>query len=94
MIARDSEDDSETFKDQSRPITWEHGRRNMALRAAGALSVVCSVTDGGEVAGIGIFAARVDEVREIMEGDPATEAGVLAYDLHPIRGFPGDARPG
>lgn len=82
------------FADQSRPIIWEHGRRNMALHAIGALSIVCPVTDGSDVAGIGIFAAPPAEVREIMEGDPAVEAGVLAYETYPVRGFPGDALPG
>ncbi len=82
----------DTFTDQSRPIIWEHGRRNMALRASGALWIVCPVTDNSDVAGVGIFAGT--EVREIMDHDPAVEAGVLAYEIHPVRGFPGDALPG
>jgi hypothetical protein len=84
---------SKTFTDEGRPIIWEHGRRNMALRAAGILSIVCPVTDGGDVAGIGIFRARVDEVRAIMEEDPAVRDGTLTYELHPARGFPGDSLP-
>jgi hypothetical protein len=79
-----------TFTDEGRPIIWEHGRRNMALRAAGKMPIVCPATDGGDVAGICIFAAPPDEVGEIMAGDPAVEAGVLTYELHPTRGFPGD----
>jgi hypothetical protein len=82
-----------TFTDEGRPIIWEHGRRNMALRAAGLLSVVCPVTDGSEIAGIGIFRSDAEAVREIIEGDPAVRAGVLTYELHPVRGFPGDALP-
>lgn len=82
-----------TFTDDGRPMIWEHGRRNMALRAAGALSIVCPATDPSDVAGICIFGAGVDEVREIIDGDPAVEAGVLTYEIHPIRGFPGDALP-
>jgi hypothetical protein len=80
-----------TFTDEGRPIIREHGRRNMALQAAGTLSVVCPATDGSDVAGIGIFRARVDEVRTIMEGDPAVRGGILTYELHPVRGFPGDS---
>jgi hypothetical protein len=83
-----------TLSPDSRPIIWEHGRRNMALRAAGALSIVCPATDESDVAGIGIFGASLDEVRDIIEGDPAVQAGALTYELHPIRGFPGDALPG
>jgi hypothetical protein len=26
-----------------------------------------------------------------MDGDPAIQAGVLSYEVHPVRGFPGDA---
>ena len=41
----------------SRAIVWEHGRRNMALRAQGTLPIVCPVGDDSEWAGIGIFDA-------------------------------------
>jgi hypothetical protein len=52
------------------------------------------VTDGSEVAGIGIFAAETDKVRIIMDDDPAVKARVLTYEIHPVRGFPGSALPG
>ena len=63
----------------------------MALREAGILAIVCPATDESDVAGICIFRAPPDEVREIIDGDPAIRAGVLTYELHPVRGFPGDA---
>jgi hypothetical protein len=72
-------------------IIWEHGRRNFSLRADGLLSIVCPVPDDSEVCGIGIFNADVDEVRGIMDTDPGVQAGVFVYELHPGRGFPGDA---
>jgi hypothetical protein len=74
-------------------IVWEHGRRNFELRADGLLSIVCPVTDDSEVRGIGIFALDPDETRAVMEEDPAVKAGVLTYELHPCRSFPGDALP-
>jgi hypothetical protein len=74
-------------------IIWEHGRRNIALRAAGLLSIVCPLTDGGEICGLGIFDAEVEAVREIMDGDPGVQAGVFTYHVHPCRSFPGDALP-
>ena len=74
-------------------IIWEHGRRNFALRADGVLSIVCPVTDGSDVAGIGIFNATVEEVKKIMDEDPGVEAGVFVYEIHPCRGFPGDSLP-
>ena len=82
-----------TFSAESGAIIWEHGRRNMALRADGMLAIVCPVTDGGEVAGIGIFDASLADVRQIMDRDPAIQAGALRYEMHPVRGFPSDRLP-
>ncbi|MBV9131190.1 MAG: hypothetical protein JO318_00735, partial [Chloroflexi bacterium] len=72
---------------------WEHGRRNFALRAAGLLSVVCPIRDSSDVAGIGVFGADAQAVERIMQGDPAVAAGVLKYEVHAARGFPGDSLP-
>jgi hypothetical protein len=74
-------------------IIWEHGRRNFMLRADGLLPIVCPIADGSGVSGIGIFSASVEEVRKIMEEDPAVKAGVFTYELHPCRSFPGDSLP-
>ncbi len=74
-------------------IIWEHGRRNFALRADGVLSIVCPISDGSNVSGIGIFNAPVEEVKKIMDEDPAVQAGVLIYETHACRGFPGDSLP-
>ena len=75
-------------------IVWEHGRRNFVLRAEGRLAIVCPVMDDSDVVGLGIFATDADEARRIMDGDPAVEAGLFVYDVHPCRSFPGDALPG
>src|SRR5690348_10732221 len=72
-------------------IVWEHGRRNFRLRERGLLRVVCPVTDDTEVCGLAIFAATVEQVRTIMDGDPGVGAEVFVYDVHPCRGFPGDS---
>jgi hypothetical protein len=77
----------------SNPIIWEHGRRNFALREAGLLSIVCPIRDSSNVAGIGVFAADPPAVEAILQGDPAIVAGVLSYEVHPARGFPGDSLP-
>ena len=74
-------------------IIWEHGRRNFALRADGVLSIVCPISDGSNVSGIGIFNAPIEEVTKIMDEDPAVQAGVLIYETHACRGFPGDSLP-
>jgi len=74
-------------------IIWEHGRRNFALRAEGVLSIVCPVTDGGDVRGIGIFNGDTEQIRKVMDEDPGVLAGVFVYDMHPCRSFPGDSLP-
>ena len=79
---------------RSRPgaekIIWEHARRNFLLRARGVLPIVCPVTDGSDLAGIGIFNADIDLVKSIMDQDPAVKEGILVYEAHPCRSFPGD----
>jgi hypothetical protein len=79
-------------------VIWEHGRRNFALRARGVLDVVVplppapGVTEG--LAGLAIFSVPPDEVRALLDADPAVEAGILTYELHEGRSFPGDALRG
>jgi len=74
-------------------LVWEHGRRNFELRASGVLAIVCPVTGGGDLAGMGIFAAAPDLTREIMDEDPAVKAGLFTYEVYSVRGFPGDRLP-
>jgi hypothetical protein len=74
-------------------IIWEHGRHNFELRAEGILPIVCPVRDGTETAGIGVLTRAPDEVHKIMEEDPAVKAGILVYEVHPCRSFPGSALP-
>jgi hypothetical protein len=82
----------EYFAARSRPIVWEHGRRNMALQAAGIMPIVCPVGDD-QIAGIGIFNTDPDEARAIMADDPGVLAGIFTLEVHTCRGFPGDALP-
>jgi hypothetical protein len=74
-------------------IVWEHGRRNFSLRADGALAIICPVVDDSEWSGMGIFDAPPDEVARTMDDDPAVRAGIFTYEVHPVRGFPGDRLP-
>lgn len=76
----------------ARPVVWEHGRRNMALQAAGVMPIVCPVGDD-QISGIAIFNTDADEARSIMSDDPGVRAGIFTFDLHACRGFPGDALP-
>lgn len=74
-------------------IIWEHGRRNYALRAEGTLAIVGPIRDGSALSGIGIFNAPPEEVTRIMEGDPAVQAGIFTFEVHPLTSFPGDSLP-
>ena len=74
-------------------LIWEHGRRNFSLRADGVLSIVCPITAETGVSGIGIFNASAEETKNIMDGDPAVQAGIFVYEIHPCRSFPGDSLP-
>jgi hypothetical protein len=74
-------------------IVWEHGRRNFLLRAQGVLSIVCPIMDDSHWSGVGIFNATEDEVARIMDEDPAVQAGIFTFEVHPVRSFPGDRLP-
>jgi len=71
-------------------IIWEHGRRNFALRKGGLLPIVCPFTDESNIAGLAIFNASIDQVKNTMDDDPAVKEGVLVYEVHDCKSFPGD----
>ena len=71
----------DTFTPEGRSIIWEHGRRNFALRADGVLAIVCPVTDGSEIAGVGIF----DAPPECDEGGPLRWHDQLSPKTEPGR---------
>jgi hypothetical protein len=75
----------------ARPVIWEHARRNFALRADGRLAVVLPVADDSDLCGVGVFTTDPDRTAELMDADPAVQAGIFSYEIHPVRGFPGDA---
>jgi hypothetical protein len=83
-----------TDRDQQTTSTiWAHGKRNLALRSAGLMPVICPVSDGSDLAGIGILVTTPEEADRIMAGDPAVQSGILTYEVHPTRSFPGSRLP-
>lgn len=74
-------------------IAWEHGRRNLRLRAAGLLAIVVAIRDGSPVHGIGVFDLDPEATRSVMAADPAVQAEVFAFEVHPGHGLPGDRLP-
>jgi len=69
-------------------IIWEHARRNFLLRARGLLPIVCPITDGGNLAGIGIFNADIDEAKSIMDQDPRSRRASWSMRPIPAGAFP------
>ena len=80
--------------DEIEPVLREHRRRNLELRADGPLSIICPFPNSHGWAAVYIFDAPPDEVRRIMDSDPAVEEAIFSYEIHEGRGFPGDALPG
>ena len=74
-------------------IIWAHGRRNMALIAAGIAPVITPVMSTDGPAGFAIFTTDPDQTRTIMDADPGVTAGIFTYEIHSVRGFPGAALP-
>jgi hypothetical protein len=83
----------EKGSESAQQILWEHGRRNFQLREEGILAIVCPIRDGTEISGIGIFAANETVTTDIMREDPAVKAGILLFETHETRSFPGDSLP-
>ena len=67
----------------------EHRRRNLELRADGVLSIVCPIPNSHGWAAVYIFDAPPDEVRRLMDADPAVEEAIFSYEIHEGRSFAG-----
>jgi hypothetical protein len=74
-------------------VIWQHGKRNMALRVAGLMPVICPIGDGSGYTGVSVVTATVEDTRRIYARDPAVMAGVLAFEVHATRSFPGSCLP-
>jgi hypothetical protein len=74
-------------------IIMAHGKRNVRLKLAGLMPIVCPIGDGSGLSGIGVFDASPEEVERIMAADPGVQTGVFTFDVHACRSFPGSALP-
>lgn len=61
----------------------------MQLTDAGKLAIVGPLKDAGDIVGLCIFNVGADEVREIMDGDGAVQAGIFTYEIVTLFGKPG-----
>lgn len=75
-------------------VIMRHGKRNVALKFAGLMPIVCPIGDGSGVTGIGVFDASPEDVGRIMAADPGVMAGVFTFEVHACRSFPGSVLPG
>jgi uncharacterized protein YciI len=65
-------------------IQKEHLDNINRLAAIGKLNVAGPFLDDGEFRGVFIFdSGNEQEVRSLVESDPAVKAGRLAYEIHP-----------
>lgn len=64
-------------------IITAHAMRNAAMQKAGLMPVVCPIGAADGTAGICVFGLSLGDAARVMDGDPAVQAGVLAYDLYP-----------
>lgn len=69
-------------------IITSHAMRNRGMQKVRLLPVVCPIGDGTDVTGIGVFDLSVADATRVMDGDPAVQAGVLTYELHPCFSLP------
>jgi|GEM_PF-138384 len=74
-------------------IAWEHARRNFTLRADNLLPIVCRISDGTELSGVGILNTDLEAARKLMDEDPGVKAGIFVYELHACGSFPGSCLP-
>jgi len=65
----------------------------ISLHADGILPIVCPASADNELAGVGIFAADPGRAARIMDEDPAVQAGLFSYEVHPCRSQPGSVLP-
>lgn len=57
------------------------------LSKEGKLAIAGPFMDGGNYAGVYIFAvSKVEEAKALVETDPAVKAGVFAFEMHPWYG--------
>jgi uncharacterized protein YciI len=69
---------------ESTKLQLEHVEYQISLRKSGKTILVGPLMDDVEIRGITIFNVNSEqEVKSLIEDDPAVKAGVLLYHFHP-----------
>jgi hypothetical protein len=82
----------ERYMDGADATELEHQRRLVSLRADGVIAILCPVASD-TMAGVLIMNVPPEEARDVMEGDPCVQAGMIHCEVYPCHSFPGDALP-
>lgn len=80
-------------EDAANEIQAGHLKHIFEMKLSGKLAVVGPLLNDGDIRGIGIFNASPEEVKLLMAEDPAVKAGILAVEVYPWFGLPGDTLP-
>jgi uncharacterized protein YciI len=80
--------------EEAQKIQMAHLHHLFTLKAEGKLVLAGPVTEDTDLRGIGIFnLTDMEQVKKIVEEDPAVKSGRLTYELYPWFGLPGDGLP-
>jgi hypothetical protein len=71
-------------------LVYAHVKRNFELKLAGDIAVVGPTRSEGEVCGLYIFNCDPARATELIETDPAVEAGFFTFEVQALMAFPGD----
>lgn len=82
----------ERHMDGAEATELAHQRRMVSLRADGVIAILCPVASD-TLAGLAIMNVPPEEAKEIMDGDPCVQAGMIRSEVHLCHSFPGDALP-
>jgi hypothetical protein len=83
----------ERHMDGAEAIELEHQRRMVSLRVDGVIAVLCPGASE-TLAGVAVMTVPPEEAKQIMDGDPCVQAGMIRCEVYPGAGFPGDTVPG
>ena len=81
-------------EEEGQKIQMAHLHHLFTLKAEGKLVLAGPVDEDADLRGIGIFnLTDMEQVKKIVEEDPAVKSGKLTYELYPWFGLPGDGLP-
>ena len=94
LLKRNPDYNKEESQEEAQKIQMAHLHNIFKLKAEGKLVLAGPVDTDAELRGIGIFnLTDMEEVKKLVEEDPAVKSGRLTYEIYPWFGLPGDKLP-